>query len=184
MGTIGDSLQRAQEGQFTRKPPVSTQKRAEFLVRQLGSTRAVAQALGVSQRTVERYLKGTRRNPPKVLAARIDAEVKQRWQPLVRRRAAQRAATTGGITVETRARFGYAAAAGSTDDPRLRRITERLPPAYAQRLFEAHQVGAAEDRLAAIIAEGLQEMYFKDRGRRAQGLVVELNAIDYLDLDW
>jgi transcriptional regulator with XRE-family HTH domain len=174
VGTIGDSLQRAQEAQFTRKPPVSTQKRAEFLLRQLGSTRAVAQTLGVSQRTVERYLQGTRKNPPRALSARIDTEVKQRWQPLVRQRAAKRAATTGGITVETRAQFGYAAAAGSTDDPRLRRITEHLPPAYAQRLFDAHQVGATEEQLAAVIAEGLQEMYFK----------VELNAIDYLDLDW
>ena len=91
---------------------------------------------------------------------------------------------SGGITVETRARFGFTAAPGSTDDPRLRRITEHLPPAYAQQLFDAHASGATEQQLAAIVAQGLQEMYFKDRGRRAQGLVVDLNTIDYLDLSY
>lgn len=184
MGTIGESLERAEQETFTRKPPVSTQARAQFLVRQLGSTRAVAQLLGVSQRTVERYLKGTRKNPPRPLTARIEAEVRRRWQPLVRRRAASRAATSGGITVETRAQFGFSAAPGSTDDPRLRRVTEHLPPHYAQRLFDARATGATEEQLARIIAEGLQETYFKDRGRRAQGLAVELNSIDYLDLSY
>jgi predicted transcriptional regulator len=184
MGTIGDSLERAAEDTFTRKPPVSTAARVGFLVKQLGTTRATAQLLGVSQRSVERYLKGTRRHPPQPIAARIDAEVKRRWQPLIRKRAVKRAVDTGGITVETRARFGFTAAPGSTDDPRLRRITEHLPPAYAQQLFDAHAAGATEQQLAAIVAQGLQEMYFKDRGRRAQGLVVDLNTIDYLDLSY
>ena len=184
MGTISDSLARAAQEQFTRKPPVSTAARVGFLVKQLGTTRAVAALLGVSQRSVERYLKGTRKTPPPPIAARIDTELKQRWQPLVRRRAATRAVTTGGITVETRAQFGFAAAPGSTDDPRLRRITQHLPPEYAQRLFDAQAAGATEEQLAAVIAQGLQEVYFKDGGRRAGGLQVELNSIDYLDLGY
>jgi predicted transcriptional regulator len=184
MGQIGDSLDRAAQEQFTRQPPVSTQKRVEYLLGQLKTTKAIAQLLGVSQRSVERYLKGTRKHPPKAIADKLDQEVKRRWQPLVRKRAAKKAADTGGISVETRAQFGFTAAPGSTDDPRLRRITEHLPPVYAERLFDAHAAGATEDRLSAIIAEGLQEMYFKDRGSRAQGLTVELNAIDYLDLSY
>ncbi len=47
------------------------------------------------------------------------------------------AATSTGITVETRARFGYTAPVGTTDDGRVRRLTVHLPAAYAQRLFDA-----------------------------------------------
>jgi hypothetical protein len=35
-----------------------------------------------------------------------------------------------------------------------------------------------------IVAEGLQEIYFKDRDRRALGLLVEFTDIDYLDFDY
>ncbi|SNT44350.1 hypothetical protein SAMN05216252_1268 [Actinacidiphila glaucinigra] len=55
----------------------------------------------------------------------------QRWQPQVRARARQAAATTGGIVIDTRARLGFTAAPGSTDDARLRLITQTLPPVYA-----------------------------------------------------
>jgi transcriptional regulator with XRE-family HTH domain len=183
VGIIDDALTRAIEAQFTRKPPVSTQARARFLVRQLHGTRAVAQLLGVSQRTIERYLTGQRRTPPPAIAARLEEEVRRRWQPRVRQRAAQRAATTTGITIETRATFGYTAPIGTTDESRLRRITQHLPPAYAARLFEQQQAGATEDTLAQVVAEGLQEQYFKDGGRRAQQLQVHLTGIDYLEAD-
>jgi hypothetical protein len=35
-----------------------------------------------------------------------------------------------------------------------------------------------------IVAEGLPEIYFQDRGRRAHGLLVDLTDIDYLDVDY
>jgi transcriptional regulator with XRE-family HTH domain len=184
VGKIEDGLDKAEQRALTRPIPKSTQARARFLVKQLKTTRAVAELLGVSQRSVERYLTGERRHPPKTIADRIEQEVRRRWQPRVRARAAQRAATQTGITVETRARFGFTAAPGSTDDPRLRRITEHLPPDYAARLFDAHAAGATERQLEGIIAEGLQEMYFKDRGRRAQGLEVDFTGIDYIELDY
>ena len=133
-----------------------------------GSTRAVAARLGVSQRTVERYLKGTLRRPRKDLAARLEREVRQDWQPRVRQRAKKRRRHRApASSIETRARFGFTAAPGSTDDGRMRRITQHLPPAYAARLFDAQAAGATEQQLQAIAAEGLQEIYFKDRGRRA-----------------
>ncbi|MEV7499022.1 telomere-protecting terminal protein Tpg, partial [Micrococcus luteus] len=95
------------------------------------------------------------------------------------------AAATGGITVETRARFGYTAPVGTTDDGRFRRLTVRLPPAYAQRLFDARNTGASDQEMRQIIAEGFKEIYFQDGGGRAAGLSdVTLNDIDYLDLDY
>ncbi|MBK3630870.1 MULTISPECIES: telomere-protecting terminal protein Tpg [Streptomyces] len=184
MGDIDDALERAGQEAFTREPPKSVRARIGFLTRRLGSTRAVAAEVGVSRRSVERYLKGERKHPPADIAARIDAAVRAHWQPRVRSRARKQAATAGGITVETRARFGYSAPAGSTDDGRLRRLTVHLPPAYAGRLFDAQRDGAGDAELRAIVAEGLQEIYFKDGGRRADHLEVELNDIDYIDVSF
>ncbi|WP_331766885.1 telomere-protecting terminal protein Tpg [Embleya sp. NBC_00896] len=185
MGKIGDGLDAAAQHVLTRKPPRSTQARVRFLVgRAGGRTRTVAEWLGVSQRSVERYLKGDRKHPPPAIAARIEAEIRRLWQPKVRRRAEQRAASVGGVTIEARARFGFSSAAGSTDDPRMRRITQHLAPVYAQRLFDARHTGAGERDLERIVAAGLQEAYFKDNGHRAEDLVVEFTGIDYVEFDY
>lgn len=185
MGEIEDALRRAAAGTATRPIPKTAGAQMRFLLKaEKGSTRALAARLGVSQRTVERYLKGTLRRPRKDLAARLEREVRRDWQPRVQQRAKKRAATSGGIVVETRARFGFTAAPGSTDDGRMRRITQHLPPTYAARLFDAQAAGASEQQLQRIAAEGLQEIYFKDRGRRAADLEVEFTDIDYIELDF
>ncbi|MEE4591263.1 XRE family transcriptional regulator [Streptomyces sp. DSM 41524] len=183
MGKLAESLDKAVEGAFTRPVPKSAGARMRYLVRQLKGTRAVADLLGISQRTVERYVKDQLKRPREPLATRMEREVRMRWQPQVRARAKKQAATTGGIVLDTRARFGFTAAPGTTDDARLRHITQALPPQYAARLFDAQEEGAAEQRLRDIAAEGLQEIYFKDRGRRAQGLLVEFTDIDYIEID-
>jgi transcriptional regulator with XRE-family HTH domain len=180
---IGDALRKSIEDQFTRKPPVSTQARARYLVKQLHGTRAVAELLGVSQRTIERYLTGQRKNPPTALAQRLEREVRTRWQPRIRTRAIERAATSTGITVETRATFGFDAPAGTTDDARLRRIAQQLEPVSAAGLFHAAAAGANEAQLAQIVADGLARVYFRDGGNRAQGLDVRLTAVDYMIMD-
>ncbi|MFJ6926602.1 telomere-protecting terminal protein Tpg [Streptomyces nigra] len=105
---------------------------------------------------MERYRKGERKHPPQAIEDRIDAAVRARWQPQVRKRRQKQAATTAGITVETRARFGYTAPVGTTDDGRFRRLTVHLPPTYAQRLFDARQAGASDQQMRQIIAEGFQ----------------------------
>jgi transcriptional regulator with XRE-family HTH domain len=183
VGEFEDALARAAAGTATRPIPGSARARMRFLLKsEKGSTRAVAGRLGVSQRTVERYLKGQLRRPRRDLAARLEREVRRDWQPRVQQRAKKHAAVSGGIVVETRARFGFTAAPGSTDDGRMRRITQHLPPVYAARLFDAQAAGASEQQLQNIAAEGLQEVYFKDRGRRAQGLEVEFTDIDYIEI--
>lgn len=88
----------------------------------------------------------------------------------------------GGIFASTRARFGFTAEVGTTDDPRVRHINQALPPEYAARLFAAQQAGATERQRQAILAEGLGEVYFRDAGRRVQGLLVELTDIEQLGL--
>jgi hypothetical protein len=103
----------------------------------------------------------------------------------LRKRRPKQAAAATGITVKTRARFGYTAPVGTTDDGRFRRLTVHLPPEYAQRLFDARDAGASDQQMGGIIAEGFKEVYLQDGGGRAMGLSdVEINDIDYLDLDY
>lgn len=185
MGEIDDAIERADRESFTREPPKTLKGQIGFLLKQLGSAKAVGQELGVTADSVNRYRRGARKHARADVAAKIDDAVRQRWQPQVRKRRQKQAATSGGITVETRARFGYTAPVGTTDDGRFRRLTVHLPPAYAQRLFDARNAGASDQQMRGIIAEGFKEIYFQDGGGRATGLSdVTLNDIDYLDLDY
>ncbi|MFI1471481.1 telomere-protecting terminal protein Tpg [Streptomyces wuyuanensis] len=184
MGMFDDSLDDAVASTITRPAPKGAPARMRFLVRQLKGTQAVAELLGISRRTVERYVKDEIKRPRPELAARLSGEVRRRWQPRVRERAKKQAATSTGIVIETRARFGFTAAPGSTDDARIRLVTQHLPPRYAARLFDAQARGATEQELKSIAAEGLQEEYFRDRGRRAPGLSVEFTDIDYVEFDF
>jgi hypothetical protein len=183
MGKLGDSLDKAVQGAFTRPIPKTAGAQMRYLVKQFKGTRAAAEALGITQRTVERYVKNQIKKPRRELAARLEREVTKRWQPQIRAKAKQQAATTDGIIIDTRARFGYTAAPGTTDDARLRHLTQALPPHYAARLFEAQDQGATEQQLRNIAAEGLQEIYFKDHGRRAHDLQVEFTDVDYIDIE-
>ncbi|MEU2764665.1 XRE family transcriptional regulator [Streptomyces sp. NPDC007094] len=185
MGEIEDAIERADRESFTREPPKTLKGQIGYLLKQMGSAKAVAQELGVTADSVNRYRRGARRHARADVAAKIDNAVRQRWQPQVRKRRQKQAAASGGITVETRARFGYTAPVGTTDDGRFRRLTVHLPPAYAQRLFDARNTGASDQEMRGIIAEGFKEVYFQDGGDRAAGLSdVTLNDIDYLDLDY
>lgn len=183
MDTVGDGLEEALQKAFTRPIPKSAGAQMRYLVKQLKGTRPTADLLGITQRTVERYVKDQIKKPRRELAERLEREVRRRWQPQIRARAKQQAATTTGIVIDTRARFGYTAAPGTTDDPRLRHLTIALPPAYAARLFEAQEAGATERQLRDIAAEGLGEIYFRDRGRRAQGLDVEFTDVEHVEFD-
>lgn len=182
MGVVGESLGHSVAATATRPIPRSAGAQVRFLVKRLKGTKPVADLLGVSQRTVERYVRDKIKTPRPQLAARLADEVRTRWQPRVKENAKKNAAISTGIVVETRARLGFTAAPGSTDDGRIRRITQHLPATYAARLFDAQAAGAPEQQLQAVLAEGLQQEYFKDRGRRADGLLVEFTYIDYVEL--
>ncbi|CAL9332266.1 telomere-protecting terminal protein Tpg [Streptomyces sp. enrichment culture] len=181
--SLGDSLDRALEKAFTRPAPKSAQAQMMYLVKQLKGTKAAAQALGISQRTVERYVTGRLKRPRQELRARLEGEVKKRWQPQVRAKARQKAATATGLVVSTRARFGFEAAGGTTDDARIRDITQALPPEYADQLFSAREQGATEDQLRQIAADGLARMYFRANNSRAHGLDVEFTDVERLDIE-
>jgi hypothetical protein len=184
-GEIEDAIERADQESFTKEPPKTLKGQIGFLIRQFGSAKAVAQEIGVTADSVNRYRRGARKHARPDVAAKIETAVRARWQPLVRKRQQRQAASSTGITVETRARFGYTAPVGTTDDGRFRRLTVHLPPEYAQRLFDARDAGASDQQMRQIIADGFKEIYFQDGGGRAMGLSdVAINDIDYLDLDY
>ncbi|AEY85321.1 putative terminal protein [Streptomyces hygroscopicus subsp. jinggangensis 5008] len=184
MSLFRDGLDAAVQKAFTRPAPKSAGAQMRYLVKQLKGTKAVAQMLRISQRTVERYVKDQIKKPRPDLAARLEREVKKRWQPRIRARARQQAATTGGIVIDTRARLGYTAPIGSTDESRLRHLTVALPPQYAARLLDAQEAGATEQQLQQIAAEALKEVYFQDGGRRAGSLEdVRFTDIERLEFE-
>ncbi|MET4921731.1 XRE family transcriptional regulator [Streptomyces sp. PSRA5] len=184
MSVIGDGLDAAVQKAFTRPAPKSAGAQMRYLVKQLKGTKAVAQMLRVSQRTVERYVKDQIKKPRPALAARLETEVKKRWQPQIRAKAKEKAATSGGIVIDTRARLGYTAPIGSTDQDRIRHLTVALPPHHAARLFEAQEAGAGDARLQEIAAEALKETYFQEGGRRAGSLEeVRFTDIEHLEFD-
>ncbi|MEU5347382.1 helix-turn-helix domain-containing protein [Streptomyces sp. NPDC020766] len=161
--------------------PVPTGDTAvRFLLRaEKGSTKNVAALLGISQRTVQRWVTtrpGIRRRPSAVHAGLIDEAVRARWQPLVRAR--RRAlAEADGFVLHTRARFGFAAPAGSSDDPQVRLITQCLSGEVARELF----AGGGEQQQLAILARALGHAYFRDGGRRAHGLGIAFTDVEFAD---
>ncbi len=184
MSLFGDGLDAAVRKAFTRPAPKSAPAQMRYLVRQMKGTRAVAHMLRISQRTVERYVKNQIRKPRPDLAARLEREVTKRWQPQIRARARQRAATTDGIVIDTRARLGYTAPVGSTDEARVRHLTVALPPQHAARLFDAQEAGAGDQQLRQIAADALREVYFQDGGRRAGQLEeVRLTDIEHVEFE-
>ncbi|MFF3639392.1 telomere-protecting terminal protein Tpg [Streptomyces sp. NPDC002250] len=102
----------------------------------------------------------------------IEEAVLARWQPRVRARLR---------VFHTRARFGFIAPAGSSDDPRMRWITQPLPGEVGRELFAARDAGAGEQQQTVILARALGLAYFREWGRRAHGLHIAFSDIEFAD---
>ncbi|MFJ3308305.1 telomere-protecting terminal protein Tpg [Streptomyces sp. NPDC086549] len=102
-GRLRDAVQRHGDGRYRRPPPRPTRMPVRPPGPALKITRAVARLLGVSQRTVERYVKDQIRRPRADLAQRLANDVRVRWQPRVREQARSRAVTSTGLVIQTRA---------------------------------------------------------------------------------
>ncbi|MFI8404954.1 telomere-protecting terminal protein Tpg [Streptomyces sp. NPDC085463] len=181
---IDKALHGAFAGAFTRPMPKSAGAQVRYLVKQhKGSTKAVATLLGVSQRTVERYVKDQIKRPRPELAEKMAAEVRRRWQPQIRAKARKTAASSTGLVVDVRARFGFTASPGTTDDARMRHLTLALPPHHTARLLDAQDAGATDRELQRATADALGEVYFRDGDRRAHDLLVELTDIEQIQFE-
>jgi FixJ family two-component response regulator len=74
-GKVLEALARAERKVFTRPAPKSANAQVKFLLTRVkGSTKALAERLGVSRRTVERYRAGKLTAPRKRLQAALVEE--------------------------------------------------------------------------------------------------------------
>jgi hypothetical protein len=96
-----------------------------YLVRQPKGTEAVAQMLRTSQRTID--VKNQIKKPPPDRAARLEREMRKRWQPQIWTKAKAGAASVGGMVIGIRARMGYATPIGLTDQHDVRHLPVALP---------------------------------------------------------
>ncbi|MFJ2112109.1 hypothetical protein ACIOEX_09395 [Streptomyces sp. NPDC087850] len=87
------------------------------------------------------------------------------------------------VLVHFKAWFGFTGAAGSSDDGRVRHITEWLPTAYAARLFQARYRNADEGELREIIADAVGEAYF-NVSPRGKLHMVALTDIVYIKFSY
>ncbi|WP_406085868.1 telomere-protecting terminal protein Tpg [Kitasatospora purpeofusca] len=185
MGEIDEGLERAER---TRPIPVHLSTRVKFLWEKVAKedTKALAKAAGISVRTAQRWARALKEGEQPVMTKanekKVEQVVRAKWQPKVRRRV-RRDAEKNGFMLHISGTFGYSAAGGSTDDPRPRTITQKMPGDVAKKLYAARDAGATRAQQERILAEGLREHYFKDNGRRAAGLDIELNDIAWLDVE-
>lgn len=183
-GKVLDALARAERKVFTRPAPKSAKSQVKFLLtRAKGSTKALAERLGVSRRTVERYRSGTLTTPQKRLQAALVEETESEWQPQVRAQAREQAATSGGMMVHVVAYFGFAAS-GSSDDGRERHITTAISPTYVQQILQLQEAGATEEELHPVVAQAVTESYFTEWGTRAQGLRADFTHVQSIDFEF
>ncbi|MEU2119896.1 hypothetical protein ABZ567_30640 [Streptomyces sp. NPDC016459] len=169
-GKVLEALARAERKVFTRPAPKSAQAQVKFqLMRAKGATQALAECVGVSGRTVERYRAGKLTTPQKCLQAALVEETESEWQPQVRAQAREQASTSTGMMVDVTTRFGFTCK-GSSDDGRERSITTAISPYYAKQILELQEAGATEEDLHPIAAQAITESYFTDWGTRAAGL--------------
>ncbi|MEU0273771.1 terminal protein [Streptomyces sp. NPDC006307] len=182
-GKILEALAQAERKVFTRPAPKSAKAQVKFLLtRAKGSTKALAERLGVSRRTVERYRAGQLTQPQKLQAALVE-ETESEWQPQVKARAREQAATSTGMMVRVVAHFGFTAN-GSSGDGRERTILTPISPTYAAEILRLQEAGATESELHPVVAEAITESYFTEWGTRAKGLRADLTDVRSIEFEF
>ncbi|MEU0956142.1 hypothetical protein ABZ353_27965 [Streptomyces niveus] len=180
--TVQEALDRADSRHWTRQPPRSDTARLRFLLRHTGSIPALAKHLATEDDILHRTLSGHRLASDHPVRATLEREVIRLWQPRIRRLAHRTIIDNAGLmTVAFRAWFGFTAAAGTTDDPRLRFLTLSLKEPYPELLFAARHREAPEEELHQILSTALAACYFHRDARPAALEEVTLKSIDFLE---
>ncbi|MFD5412411.1 telomere-protecting terminal protein Tpg [Streptomyces nojiriensis] len=177
---ILDGLRRAERTLFTRPAPKSARAQMKFLRTREGTSKSLAERLGVSRKTVDRYLSGATKKPQKRLQAALAQETEAEWQPQVRARARQRAASSAGLVISTTAYFGFGSE--GSDAGRMRDIQVAVSPAHAAKILAARDTGATDSELHDAVAEAIADAYFRVEGGGRAGLKVRIEAVERLDI--
>ncbi|WP_411078301.1 telomere-protecting terminal protein Tpg [Streptomyces sp. cmx-10-25] len=176
-GKVLEALARAERKVFTRPAPKSANAQVKFLLTRVkGSAKALAERVGTSARTIERYRVGKLKKPQKRLQAALVEATESEWQPQVRAQARAQAATSRGMMVEVTAYFGFTCT-GSSDDGRERQITTDISPTYVKQILQLQEAGATEEELHPIVAAAITESYFTEWGTRADDLRADFTSV-------
>ncbi|WP_370424247.1 HTH domain-containing protein (plasmid) [Streptomyces sp. QH1-20] len=179
---ILDGFARAERTLSTRAAPKSARAQMKFLrTREEGSTKTLAERLGLSRKTVQRYLSGDSTKPNKRLQEALVQETESEWQPQVRAQARQRAASSGGLVISCRAYFGLGPE-GTSDAGRVRDISVAVSPSHAAAILAAREDGATESDLHDAVAEAIADAYFRRGGGGRAGLEVKFVDMEWLDI--
>ncbi|WP_326743343.1 telomere-protecting terminal protein Tpg [Streptomyces sp. NBC_01768] len=179
---ILDGLARAERALFTRPAPKSARAQMKFLrTREKGSTKSLAARLGVSRKTVQRYLSGASIKPNKRLREALVQETESEWQPQVRAQARQRAASSGGMVISCRAYFGFGPE-GTSDAGRIRDISVAVSASHAAAILAAQEDGATQSDLHDAVAEAIADTYFRQAGGGRAGLEVKFADVEWLSI--
>jgi hypothetical protein len=177
-----EGLARAERALFTRPAPKSARAQMKFLrTRERGSTKSLAERLGISRKTVQRYLSGASTKPNQRLQEALVQETESEWQPQVRAQARQHAASSGGLVISCRAYFGLGPE-GTSDAGRVRDITVAATPSHAAAILAAQEGGATESDLHDAVAEAIADAYFRQGGGGHAGLEVKFADVEWLNI--
>lgn len=132
---------------------------------------------------MERYRAGQLKKLQKKFREALVEETASEWQPQVRARARERAATSGGMMVHVVACFGFTCS-GSSDDGCERHITTPISPTYAAQILQLQEAGATEEELHPIVAEAITESYFTDWGTRADGFRADFTHVQSINFQF
>ncbi|MFE5729965.1 telomere-protecting terminal protein Tpg [Streptomyces sp. NPDC056528] len=185
--TVQEALDRADARHWTRNPPRSPRARVAFLLSKNGHDHtALAARLRTTPQTLESF-----GGPPNsqggehehsALQQAVEREVIRLWQPRIRRRAhATILHNNGQMMISFRAWLGFTAAAGSSDDPRLRTLALSLHAPHVEALFSARHRDAPEPELVTLLSGALSACYFHRNRLQGTTETVRIERIDYLE---
>lgn len=181
--SVAEALDIADAQHWTRPPPRSDQARLRFLTVRHTDLRDLALRLHTTPTALHRLLK-SREPAPEPLQQAIAREVIRLWQPRVRRRAHSKILTgQHGLWVHFRGWFGFAGAAGASDDGRIRNISEPMHAPYVAQLFDARYRSADEVELRCIVADALGASYF-NVSPTGNLRMVQLTDLDYIEFSY
>ncbi|GLV79385.1 MULTISPECIES: telomere-protecting terminal protein Tpg [Streptomyces] len=177
--SVSEALDIADQRHWTKAPPRSHTNRLRYLATRLGTSNA-ADRLHLSPGDVRNV---GHINFTNDLRSAIDREVRRIWQFTERQQLHETLVRDNGqVIVRFRARFGFSAARGSSNDSRLRFLAPQLLPQHTAELFEARHRDASEDELRRILGDAIGAAYFFQRlGPHQTQAAVAIAKLDFVE---
>ncbi|MFE5096375.1 telomere-protecting terminal protein Tpg [Streptomyces sp. NPDC056638] len=175
---------RAERALFTPPVPKSARARMKFLRKQAnGSTKSLAERLGVSRKTVQRYLSDVSTKPNK----RLQAALVQETESSGNRRSERRRGSTRPLRADSSSSSRPPLASprtGPRATPGVWDLSIAVPPSHAALILVAQEEGATDTDLHEAVAEVIADAYFRQGGGGRAGLKVNFTDVEWLNIEF